>query len=210
MDRNRNMRDQATRQVRRASDPVGPLLVLVITAMLAATPLAAAELEAPGFDMLERPEALTEQSKLALEQLSEEPRYKVTAEELLHSIWQAEITMGPGRIDESLKKEVVQKANDLRQMILLDPEFQKAPGFNCLNARAQCEPLGHAWFDCELAMVICTISTLGIKLSQALMPCMGQQKAAFCGPPRQSAKACIPHSERPEYPEPEAWPPRRA
>ena len=71
--------------------------------------LPAAELEAPGFDLLERPEALTEQSKLALEELSEDPRYKATAEELICLIWQAEATMGPGRIDESLKNEVCYK-----------------------------------------------------------------------------------------------------
>lgn len=161
MDRHRIMGDQAMRQRRRASDCVGPLLVLFLLTILTA-PLAAAQLQAPGFGMLERPEALTEQSKLALEELSEDPRYKATAEELLRSIWQAEIIMGPGRIDESFKNEFAADVNDLRQQIMLDPELLKTPGFNCLNARAQCEPLGHTWFNCELAMVICTIATLGI------------------------------------------------
>ena len=160
MDRHRGMQAQATQQRRRASGHFWPRLVLFLLMVLTGARLPAAELEAPGFDLLERPEALTEQSKLALEELSEDPRYKATAEELIRLIWQAEITMGPGRIDESFKNEFATSSSDLRQQIVL--ESLKAPGFNCLNARAQCEPLGNAWFDCELAMVICIISALGI------------------------------------------------
>jgi hypothetical protein len=157
MDTNRGMQDRATQQRRRASDHVWPLLVLFLLTILTGARLPAAELEEPGFDMIERPEALTEQSKLALEELSEDPRYKATAEELIRLIWQAEITMGPGRIDASTQTQLAEGVNELQQMMIAN-----TPGFNCLNARAQCEPLGNAWFDCELAMVICIISVLGI------------------------------------------------
>jgi hypothetical protein len=74
MYRNRGMQDQATQQRSRASSHVAPLLVLLPLTLLAAARLAAAELEAPGFDMVEHPEALTEQSKLALEELPEDLR----------------------------------------------------------------------------------------------------------------------------------------
>jgi hypothetical protein len=52
------MQDQATQQRSRASSHVAPLLVLLLLTILAAARLAAAELEAPGFDMIEHPEAL--------------------------------------------------------------------------------------------------------------------------------------------------------
>ena len=83
MDRNRGMQDQATQQRSRASSHVAPLLVLLPLTLLAAARLAAAELEAHGFDIVEHPEPLTEQSKLAPEELPEDPRYKATAEELI-------------------------------------------------------------------------------------------------------------------------------
>jgi hypothetical protein len=69
MDKNRGMQDQATLRRSPASNHVAPLLVLLLLTILAAARLAAAELEAPGFDMVEHPEALKEQSKLALEEL---------------------------------------------------------------------------------------------------------------------------------------------
>jgi hypothetical protein len=151
------MQDQATQQRRRPSKHVWPLPVLFLLTILTGARLPAAELEAPGFVMLKRPEALTEQSKLALEELSEDARYKATAEELIRLIWQAEITMGPGRLDASTQRELAEGVSELQQMVLAN-----TPGFNCLNARSQCEPLGNAWFDCELAMVICIVSALGI------------------------------------------------
>jgi hypothetical protein len=91
------MQDRATPRRSRASSHVAPLLVLLPLTLLAAARLAAAELEAHGFDMVEHPEALTEQSKLALEELPEDPRYKATADELILLIWQSEMTMGPSR-----------------------------------------------------------------------------------------------------------------
>jgi hypothetical protein len=57
MDRNRGMQDRATPRRSRASSHVAPLLVLLLLMILAAARLAAAELEAPGFDMVEPPEA---------------------------------------------------------------------------------------------------------------------------------------------------------
>ena len=106
---------------------------------------------------------LEENARIILEELAVPGSpYQAAAGRLLEVIPEAAgLSRGPGGLVSKVTRDMIETSMDeIVGIATAAPNFVQANGFRCLDAHARCRPRGHAWLDCELAMIVCMFSDL--------------------------------------------------
>jgi len=106
---------------------------------------------------------LEEDARVILEELATTPSaYQQPAARLLEVIPQAAVVArgSGGSVADGTRSLIENNLDQLVAVAQADPSFTQANGFHCLHAHSICELRGHAWFDCQLAMIVCMFSHL--------------------------------------------------